>query len=180
MRSLSVSFTAQHTVGPACGTNGVLTPAAQLGLSFSWHLVCTSHTSLQHCSQVAFRAQALRPEVIHPCREVQRTPGKADLFHQFRRYLNNKDSFDSIRSNVKIKLKLIKNYSIQLLTKTPLMCIQHTEQLQLGKARRFQLSRLLAERDNVDKRNPQIIKMNNPLFFLSISMSSLTRSCEDL
>lgn len=91
-----------------------------------------------------------------------------------------KDSFDSIRSNVKIKLKLIKNYSRQLLTKTPLMCVQQTEQLQLGKAMRFQLSRLLAETDNVDKRNPQIIKIKNPLLFLSVSTSFLTHSCEDL
>ena len=91
-----------------------------------------------------------------------------------------KDSFDSIRSNVKIKLKLIKNYSRQLLTKIPLMCVQQTEQLQLGKAMRFQLSWLLVERDNMDKRNPQIIKIKNPLLFLSISTSSLTHSCEDL
>lgn len=74
-------------------------------------------------------------------------------------YLSNKDSFDSIRSNVKIKLKLIKNYSIQLLTKTPLMCIQHIQRLPLEKAMRFQLSQLLAERDNVDKRNPQTINI---------------------
>ena len=91
-----------------------------------------------------------------------------------------KDSFGSIRSNVKIKLKLIKNYSRQLLTKTPLMCVQQIEQLQLGKAMRFQLSQLLAERDNVDKRNPQIIRIKNPLLFLSVSTSSLTHSCEDL
>ena len=91
-----------------------------------------------------------------------------------------KDSFDSIRSNVKIKLKLIKNYSRQLLTKIPLMCVQQTEQLQLGKAMMFQLSWLLVERDNMYKRNPQIIKIKNPLLFLSISTSSLTHSCEDL
>lgn len=91
-----------------------------------------------------------------------------------------KDSFDSIRSNVKIKLKLIKNYSRQHLTKTPLMRLQQTEQLQLGKAMRFQLSWLLAGRDNVDKRNPQIIKIKNPLLFLSVSTLSLTHSCEDL
>lgn len=35
-------------------------------------------------------------------------------------YLSNKSSFNSIRSNGKIKLKLIKNDSIQLLTKAPL------------------------------------------------------------
>lgn len=60
------------------------------------------------------------------------------------------------------------------------MCVQQTEQLQLGKVMRFQLCWLLAERDNMDKRNPQIIKIRNPLLFLSISTSSLTHSCEDL
>lgn len=59
------------------------------------------------------------------------------------------------------------------------MCIQHLEQLQLGKAMRFQLSQLLVERDNMDKRNPQKIKIKNPLFFLFISTLSLTHSCED-
>lgn len=47
------------------------------------------------------------------------------------------------------------------------MCLQHMEQLQLEKAMRFQLSQLLAERDNVDKRNPQIIKILKP-FILSL------------